>query len=117
MCHFKDLMGAGAQREIYTETCYYLIFTSLPAEMCLVFEGEAGAKVWPESQLIFIFVSDIYAARVIMCRLSLARFPHRWANCAAGVCMEMSLWYNLWQYRHTSCSQTSPSLCICGEVG
>lgn len=46
----------------------------------------------------------------------LTQFRHCWANCATGVCMEMSWWYNPQQYQHTSCTQTSPSLSLSKEV-
>lgn len=73
--------------------------------------GEAGAEVWRPSQMIFFFLCDIYAVCVIMRSLGLAQFPHCRANCATGVCVEMSPWYNPWQYQHISHIPTSPSLC------
>lgn len=110
----KIILGVSAQKQ--SKMRPLLIITSANWNVFGVW-GKAGARVWLESQLIFMFVCDIYAVCVIMSSLSLAQFPHCRANCATGVCMEMSLWYNLWQYLHTSYTQTSPSRCLSKMVG
>lgn len=46
-----------------------LIFTCVDLNVDGV-GGEAGAKLWPDSNMIYIFVRDIYAVCIIMCSLS-----------------------------------------------